>query len=294
MSGPPAGRVLCYCGSIRNTTMKNPCCPLCGVSDIRRFLELDHRKVVQCRTCTHVFAAEYDEAELDRLYVTKYYASSEDPRIEKWITRNERTWEDIFAELLSLGTTIRDLLDIGAGSGGFLTAVQRLSPKISLYAIESSEHARDSLRNRMPDVKFPAARAEDLATTDCRFDCVTILQCLEHVGDPMSLLRSAYQCLRPGGIILVTVPNRNSYRVLLKGKLENLCYGNPTHLHFFSKTTMSKALSAAGFDDIRRMARYGRGEYAGWKSVAQYALRKAGLSTELRFIARKSEVPDTL
>ena len=213
--------------------------------------------------------------------------SQDDPRIKEWIDLNMRSWQSLAAQLLSFAGEVKTLADIGAGTGGFLQAVREVMPTTELYAVESSEHACNSMRKRLPGVKFPFPCAEDLATTDHKFDCITILQCLEHVCEPTTILEKAYSSLNEGGLILIAVPNRYSYEVFLKGKAKSLCYSNATHLHFFTKATMQQCLKRAGFGQIQRLAQFGNGEYTGWRAVAQYALRKVGLSTELRYIARK-------
>jgi SAM-dependent methyltransferase len=112
-----------------------------------------------------------------------------------------------------------------------------------------------------------------------------MLQTLEHLRDPLAACRGALHCLRTGGLLFVTVPNRRSLAVWRHGRAAD-CYANGTHLQFFAKATLHRLLHAAGFLRARRLVGFGGGQHAAWlPALLQYSLRVACLSTELRFVA---------
>jgi len=260
-------------------------CPLCASSQALPFVRLDHRTIVRCPGCRFIYAREYSGRELTRLYEADYYSSPEDPRILAWVQRHQDTWQGLVRDVLLARARVASLLDVGAGTGGFLEAFHRASPTTALSAIESSAHACGSLTRRLPDLQFPARSAEELAQITAQYDCITLLQVLEHVGDPLQVLRHIHQRLVPGGVLLLAIPNAHSYDILLHGTKDTFCYPNQTHLHFFTDATARLALRSAGFTRVQRIARYGGTEHRGVKALAQWVMRRLGISSELRYAA---------
>jgi SAM-dependent methyltransferase len=101
----------------------------------------------------------------------------------------------------------RRLLDVGCGSGAMLTHLERYG---SPTGIESDDEAvRQSRQRGIDAVKL--ADAPPLPFEDESFDLVTALDVLEHVDDDLELLREVERTLRPGGMLLLSVP---AYRFL--------------------------------------------------------------------------------
>ncbi|HEX6812976.1 MAG TPA: class I SAM-dependent methyltransferase [Planctomycetota bacterium] len=225
---------------------------------------------------TAVLAAEYRAA---------YYADATDPRIDAWAASNAAIWDVLANQIVALHPAAKSLLDVGSGTGGFLARMSARCPSISLAAVEPSEAARTSLARRLGHVSIPARSAEELDSVTSAYDVITMLQTLEHLPDPVAACQHAHRCLRPGGLLLVTVPNRNSVAVWFGGRKAG-CYANGTHLHFFSRSGLLLTLRRAGFRRVRRLVGFGGGQHTNvaLQSV-QYALRALGWSSELRMAA---------
>lgn len=262
-------------------------CPLCHSKTIGYFTTLDTRQINKCAFCSFVFVSLFDEEILSGAYKQDYYSSSDDPRMDVLLESDGFIWDDLASDLTRLNISITALLDIGAGTGGFLLRYSLKNPVTKLYAVESSHEARDSLRGRIPKLHLFDGDAEDLSALDCSFDAITCLQCLEHVIDPLDVCKQANRLLARNGAFLITVPNRFSFQELRRDRAKSLCYGNRTHLQFFSLRTLKRLLQQAGFVNITRVVKFGGGHYRGVMASLQYALRSLGISTELRFIARK-------
>jgi 2-polyprenyl-3-methyl-5-hydroxy-6-metoxy-1,4-benzoquinol methylase len=85
--------------------------------------------------------------------------------------------------------------------------------------------------------------------SDACFEVVTMWQSLEHVHQPLEVLRAAFRLLTPGGKLLVTVPNFAGLGAQWFGPS---WYGldAPRHLSHFSPETLYRMVSQAGFAQI--------------------------------------------
>ena len=99
----------------------------------------------------------------------------------------------------------QDVADLGCGDGRFLLSLGRRTGRT--VGVDHHEGAvRRLTRLGAEGYAVPFATfAEDEAG---RFDVVTSFHTLEHVEDPVGTFRAAIECLRPGGLLLLSVPNR--------------------------------------------------------------------------------------
>jgi 2-polyprenyl-3-methyl-5-hydroxy-6-metoxy-1,4-benzoquinol methylase len=264
--------------------MKLETCPLCGEGAFTSFLQIDHRYIVKCVKCTHIFASEYSEEELKRIYLKDYYSSSDDPRITDWIQKNKSVWNGL-VKTLHHYINPNSLCDIGAGTGGFLITHKELYPNTELYAVESSEEAVGFLKAKISNLNIITSSADTIKKVSLTVDAVTMFQTLEHLKDPRSVTSDIYEKINKGGLLFLTVPNVNSYMVKLKK--DKYCFQNSTHLHFFSYHNLKKLLLGIGFQNVIRVTQWGGSDVSGLKKIPQFCFRYLGISTELRIIAFK-------
>lgn len=96
------------------------------------------------------------------------------------------------------------LLDMPCGDGA-LTSM--LAPSFSrVVGVDASSKHLELARKALPDVEFHEALIEDFETQE-RFSTVTMLNILEHVVDPIGVLKKAASLLADDGVLLVHVPN---------------------------------------------------------------------------------------
>src|SRR5207302_3486746 len=114
--------------------------------------------------------------------------------------------------------SVKSLLDLGAGMGGLSVAVmlEFASEGLELYAMDYNPDYCNiaRLRARRYGLQLPivVAAGENLPYPDVSFEVVACLDVLEHVGDVETVLMEVYRVLKPGGIVLTTVPNRRAFR----------------------------------------------------------------------------------
>lgn len=99
-----------------------------------------------------------------------------------------------------------DLLEIGCGEG---RGIAHLLPAVSSYAaIDKIEAAVERLRQQFPSGKFVSGHLPPLPYSDQSFDAIVTFQVIEHIQDDALFLQEIHRVLRPGGVALITTPNR--------------------------------------------------------------------------------------
>jgi SAM-dependent methyltransferase len=96
-------------------------------------------------------------------------------------------------------------LEVGCGTGYVLRGVRRAFPGWRLTGSEIYTRGLEFARRRLPDVELIQADARRLPF-DREFDVVGAFDVLEHVAEDETVLGQMFQAVRPGGGILVTVP----------------------------------------------------------------------------------------
>ena len=108
-------------------------------------------------------------------------------------------------------------LDVGCASGRqvFLAALYCQRAVGIDIASGFVEVARSFAAGRgIKNVEFYAAPAESLPFNDHTFSKVLCAETLEHVLEPRGVLREIRRVLRPGGLLTITVPNKNGQATL--------------------------------------------------------------------------------
>ncbi|MEE8526272.1 MAG: class I SAM-dependent methyltransferase [Thermoanaerobaculia bacterium] len=131
------------------------------------------------------------------------------------------------------------VLDAGCGDGVFGEMLMR-QKGCRVTGLEISGYARERARKRGVEA-LPCDISEQVfPVPEASFDAVTMLCCLEHIFDPGHALRQASRAIRPGGKVLVTLPNAVQLRfrlAFLRGRLsKDLLHtndGEGLHIRFF-------------------------------------------------------------
>jgi 2-polyprenyl-3-methyl-5-hydroxy-6-metoxy-1,4-benzoquinol methylase len=136
-----------------------------------------------------------------------------------------------------------DLLDIGAGTGDFLTVAKNNGWMTT--GIEPSQKAKSIAIKK--NVSF-VNDVSDLENNS--FDVITMWHVLEHVPDLETQIRELKRLLKPNGTILIAVPNYNSYDAKYYKEFW-AAYDVPRHLWHFSKTAIKLIFEKENIELIR-------------------------------------------
>jgi len=139
-------------------------------------------------------------------------------------------------------------LDIGCGIGTLLDEVSGAGFMAS--GIELNSSCADYAMQRHSVICGDALEVE-LDPGVC--DVISLTQVLEHVGEPLGLLRRVSQWLRPGGVAFISVPPFDWARALLDtlagAQVPSLRLFSPEdHLYYYRIGTLAKMLRAVGLE----------------------------------------------
>lgn len=137
------------------------------------------------------------------------------------------------------------LLDVGCGWGEFL---QRMETRgWTVEGVDFDEKAVENARSK--GLTVHCGRLADLRFADASFDAVTMSHLIEHVHDPLALLKESYRILRPQGRLVVVTPNSLSYgHRLFRHNWRGL--EPPRHLHIFNRAALTNLARKAGFRTV--------------------------------------------
>jgi len=192
---------------------ESPRCPLCGspesadhgaIPDNDFFAgrvlahALSGGRLWSCRECDSMFRHPL----LSPLEYSRLYEAGD---ALQWSGVERRRDFQLVRAMIESHPTANSILDVGCGSGEFLAS---LRPEIAKFGAEPSSGAAVFARDRGIDVL--AATIDRVAETR-RFDIITMIDVIEHVVDPVSLLTQAYLRTAPGGFIIVSTGNPESW-----------------------------------------------------------------------------------
>jgi 2-polyprenyl-3-methyl-5-hydroxy-6-metoxy-1,4-benzoquinol methylase len=136
------------------------------------------------------------------------------------------------------------LLDVGCAAGLFLVTLRELGG----WQVEGVEldAATAAYGRETYGLTIHAGTLEEAALPSQRFDAVTLWDVLEHLHQPTATLREVRRLLRPGGTLVVRVPNLASWDARLFGD-SWAGLDAPRHLAFYTPQTLQRTLENAGF-----------------------------------------------
>lgn len=174
----------------------------------------------------------------------------------------------------------RRVLECGAASGAMTG--QMVETAKSLEVLEAADHYADQLADKFGDkIRLHRGMVEAFEP-DAPYDTVVVAGLLHHLGDPKSVLRRARDWLAPGGEIIVTVPNMQSFHRRLHVEMgatdtpyeeseRNRRFHQPGR---FDPDTLNDLLQSAGWEVTQRSGFF-------FKPFPHDMMQSLGLSDEV-------------
>jgi SAM-dependent methyltransferase len=134
------------------------------------------------------------------------------------------------------------VLEIGCGTGYTLYALRGALPDAELTGTELLDEGLVVARRRWSDVTLRQADARALPFGE-EFDLVGAFDVIEHIDDDGLTLREAYRVLRPGGGVLITVPQHQ----WLWSEADDYAH----HQRRYTRRALTGVVRGAGFEIIQ-------------------------------------------
>ena len=208
-----------------------------------RFWQADRPCIAACGAFAHENAFElFYDAQDDARFTQKYglsYPYSFIPRTE-------------LLEHMDLQKDGLNVLEVGCACGATLLAIRNANPKAEVYGIEFDKKAAEMARH------FAVVEALNVEKLDRpawheKFDYIILGDVIEHLREPWQTMKNLAAVLKPGGCVIISVPNVmhfSVFRMMLKGRWQYEEAGilDRTHLRFFTRTEVVALLQEAGLE----------------------------------------------
>jgi len=139
------------------------------------------------------------------------------------------------------------LLDVGCGNGRFLKLASEMGWGVE--GIDLDPIAAETAQTRGFSVRCGTIDVLDDASE--RYDVITLSHVIEHVYDPLGLLRDLYRLLKPGGRLWLETPNLDSLGHARFGPAWR-DLDPPRHLVLFNPESLARLIQLAGFNKTRK------------------------------------------
>lgn len=227
-----------YCGTRQSLGLY----PTCSISG-------DNFYINRCLKCRAVFLSPRPTQEqLDHAYDDSYYGEGKtkfNGRIEKVL--------DYFrlARARRVGRYITPpakILDIGCGNGKFLDYL--IKRGFESYGVELTGKAAQRA-GQIPGLQLKVGPLVTGDFSEIFFDAVCMWHVFEHLTEPKETLRIVCKILKPGGYLMISLPNIDSFQSkLFRGKW--LPLDPPKHLFFLAAPDLISTMREFGFKLIRQ------------------------------------------
>jgi SAM-dependent methyltransferase len=291
-------------------------CNFCGSTEFSFYREENSFTLVRCLNCGLVFVNPRPSTEEMAEFYKQYFPENS---AEMWERENLANFiRD--AEFLDRESPKgnKKAFEVGAGFGFFLRELKKrgfevdgldLSPSAAAYA--KKELGIDLVLGDFCSAQLP----------DKRYDAMASFFVLEHVRDPACMLRRIKSMLKPGGVMMLSVPNHTFFQVFAwldwlakfrpaaylieKGRAETApdtafnVVDPPAHLFSYTAPVLRDFLAREGFIDIRVFngKMFKRGTALNWmadsvisaaaSAVALFSAGEIIISPVLKVFARK-------
>ena len=223
--------------------MRQIICPVCHTKPSQDKEELSIINCPQCQVKWTFFSKELDA---DALYEDEVYevVDNRESIFEKIIFREAGK---VLKKAKGIQPDLKSLLDFGSGKGQFMHAAKSLG--FSTFGIETAENraafAREKYQLQVKNEFYESGKIES-----GEFDLISLNHVLEHLPDPMGLLKELLdQNLANSGLAYIEVPRSDSWQAKLAGG-KWLHWDIPKHLTHWNEETLIKEMERIGYRPI--------------------------------------------
>ncbi|MEZ5383468.1 MAG: class I SAM-dependent methyltransferase [Microthrixaceae bacterium] len=231
-------------------------CPWCGAAELSRRLDtvdlLQHKpgtfRIDRCDSCGHLFQNPRLTTEGLDYYYRDFYDGIGAESADFIFGVSDTSYVDR-AELVKRHATAapENWLDVGTGHGHFCLIAADVLPETTFDGLDLSDGVDDAARRGWISTGHRGLFPELSAGLAGQYDVVSMHHYLEHTREPLDELEAAAETLRPGGMLLIEVPNPEC---ALGGPLGRywVPWFQPQHQHLVPRANLCAALEQLGFE----------------------------------------------
>lgn len=229
-------------------------CPICDAENISEYHRVfSGAKISKCNSCNIQFMNPVYSNE----YLDEYYNNyTEECYSQKVIDEQHFTANDYlsFVEKNTGGTG--EMLDYGCGNGEHSFVGIKRGWNVTGYDVDCK--VAKSISEKY-NFNYLCGAFEDLELNNKKFDLVYANQVVEHLKNPVAMLKHIWTHLNDEGVLLVAVPNIHSLSHRIKFYFEKLgfrkdkigkYYDAEHHVFYYNKKSIRNMLKQAGFEVI--------------------------------------------
>lgn len=223
-------------------------CPLCKSSQIIKHHYISSGvysfNTSRCCNCGFIFMnPRFNQKTLESFYTSEYYSGK-----AEYSYTDERTvyeyssyvWDARIRNIRKFANS-GNFLDIGCAFGGFLS---RASKYYNVYGIEVSEYSSSYARRHF-GINVHTGTIESSKFKKEMFSVITMIEMIEHISDPVSMLRKCYNLLRMNGVLVIQTADMDAWQAINAG--ETYHYYLPGHVSYFTEKSLISVLRDSGF-----------------------------------------------
>jgi 2-polyprenyl-3-methyl-5-hydroxy-6-metoxy-1,4-benzoquinol methylase len=221
-------------------------CPICGSGSIFNYFK-DDPYLKKCKDCKIVFTYPLPDGlteAYDENYYKIWYEKQLRQRVELWRRRLNTV-----KKFCKSGK----LLDVGTGDGLFLKMAKKAN--FNIWGTEISPAAVRAAK-KFYDLNIQLTEIENADFKENFFDVITIWHVIEHVKNPVEVLKKANSLSKRGAVVFVATPNlekhvsRIIYRLTTNKPYPFYSPKGEQHLFHFTPSTLEMIIKKAGFNII--------------------------------------------
>ncbi len=195
------------------------------------------------------------------------------PGEEYWFARHEAVYRWIAS---TYADRLRDAVVVEAGSGeGYGAQLLREAGARLVLALEYDPGAVGHSAASYPTVSSIRANLADLPVAAASVDVLVCLQVVEHLWDLRGFLRDCAHVMTPGGLVVVSTPNRP---VFSPGLARAERPANPFHVEEFDAEQLEERLAHAGLVDVEVLGLRHAARIHAWEQDHEAALVAAQIA----------------
>jgi SAM-dependent methyltransferase len=235
-------------------------CCLCNSSDadlIGAGEDFEYRtspdvfQVLRCRRCELVYLKQRPAlSELDRIYPATYHAYQFNEAEFGFIHKVRRQLEArrLLSFCQGLPPSAR-ILDVGCGDGFHLALLRDFGqPAWTLQGIDASQRAVAAAAQAGLTVHLGTVEQTSLPAAS--YDLAILIATIEHVADPVGVLKAVRALLKPGGRAVIVTDSTSTLDFRLTHKRVWGGYHFPRHWNLFNRKSLQLLAKAAGMEVV--------------------------------------------